>query len=93
MFNKTFLELLVIKNLNFHMLTKLEQYLGKYFNLSCLYMLIENGIHSSQDLRSKIDRVVVLLVYHDIFLVLFLIHETIHKIDIELFYISGYRYI
>ena len=55
-------------------------------------MLIENGIHPPQDSRSKIYRVVVLLVYHDIFLVLFLIHETIHEIDIELFYISGYRY-
>ena len=36
-------------------------------------MLIKNGIHLLQYLRSKIYRVVVLLVYHDIFLVLFLI--------------------
>ena len=38
MFNKTFLKLLVIKNLNLNLLTKLQQYLGKYFNLSCLYI-------------------------------------------------------
>ena len=38
MFDETFLELLVIKNLNLNLLTKLQQYLGKYFNLSCLYI-------------------------------------------------------
>ena len=49
-FNKTFFELLVIKNLNINMLTKLQQYLGKYINRSCLNNghVNKNGVHLPQ---------------------------------------------
>ena len=70
------------------MLSKLQQYNGKYIILSCLYIghANKNSIHLPQDLWRKIYKVVVLLVYHDVFLIIFLIHETRHEIGIVVYY-------
>ena len=51
MLNKAFFNVFVIKNLSFNMLAKLQQYLGKYIKIICLYMghANINYIHLQKD--------------------------------------------